>query len=82
MGLPLMEVLATLPDPRQRRCRRHPLPAILALAGAAVRAGTKSLEAMAPFGRDHGTGGTQQSGRHSPAHGTSRGSPAAAPSLT
>lgn len=39
MGLSLLEVLATLPDPRQRRGRRHPLPALLALAGVAILAG-------------------------------------------
>jgi hypothetical protein len=50
----LLEVLATVPDPRDPRGRRHPLPAILGLTVVAVLAGMKSLEAIAPFGRDHG----------------------------
>jgi hypothetical protein len=54
MGLCLMDVLATLPDPRKLRGRRHPLPAILALAVVAILAGHSSLEAIAQFGRDHG----------------------------
>jgi len=54
MGLCLMDVLATIPDPRKLRGRRHPLPAILALAVVAILAGHSSLEAIAQFGRDHG----------------------------
>src|SRR4051794_41119494 len=50
----LMEVLAALPDPRDRRGLRHPLPAVLALAVLAMLAGHSSLEAIAQFGRDHG----------------------------
>ena len=51
----LVEVLATIPDPRPRRGIRHPLPAILPLAVVATLAGSKSLEAIARFARDRGT---------------------------
>jgi hypothetical protein len=44
--------LATIPDARHSRGRRHPLPAILALAGAAMLAGCDSLLAIAEWGRD------------------------------
>ena len=47
--LSLVEVLATVPDPRFRRGRRHPLTAILSLAVVATLAGSKSLEAIAQF---------------------------------
>jgi DDE_Tnp_1-associated/Transposase DDE domain len=50
----LVELLATVPDPRKRRGRRHPLTAVLSLAVIAILAGHKSLEAIAQFGRDHG----------------------------
>jgi hypothetical protein len=52
--LSLVEELATVPDPRSRRGRRHPLRAILSLTVVAILAGMKSLEAIAQFGRDHG----------------------------
>src|SRR5262245_45332725 len=55
-GPSLLEVLATVPDPRKRRGLIHPLPAVLALTVVAVLAGHKSLEAIAQFGRDHGKG--------------------------
>ena len=54
MGLSLMEILHTIPDPRHPRGIRHPLPAMLALATLAILAGHSSLEAIAQFGRDHG----------------------------
>jgi hypothetical protein len=53
--LSLVEVLATIPDPRSRKGRRHPLTAVLSLTVVAILAGCKSLEAIAQFGRDHGT---------------------------
>jgi DDE_Tnp_1-associated/Transposase DDE domain len=53
--LALVEVLATVPDPRKPRGRRHPLTAVLSLAAVAILAGCKSLEAISQFGRDHGT---------------------------
>jgi hypothetical protein len=52
--LSLVEVLATIPDPRDRRGCRHPLTAVLSLTAVALLAGMKSLEAIAQFGRDHG----------------------------
>jgi len=55
-GPSLVELLATLPDPRKPRGRVHPLPAVLSLAVLAVLAGARSLEAIAQFGRDHGVG--------------------------
>jgi hypothetical protein len=53
--LSLAEALASVPDPRKRRGRRHPLAAVLSLTTVALLAGCKSLEAIAQFGRDHGT---------------------------
>jgi hypothetical protein len=52
--LSLVEVLATIPDPRKARGKRHPLTAVLSLAVVAILAGCKSLEAIAQFGRDRG----------------------------
>src|SRR5687768_10375206 len=50
----LVEVLASVPDPRSRKGRVHPLTAVLSLTIVAILAGMKSLEAIAQFGRDHG----------------------------
>jgi hypothetical protein len=55
-GPSLLELLATIPNPRKPRGRIHPLPAVLSLAVVALLAGMKSLEAIAQFGRDHGAG--------------------------
>ena len=52
--LPLLEVLAQIPDPRKPRGLRHPLPAILSLAVVAMLTGCKSYHAIAQFGRDKG----------------------------
>src|SRR6266511_847122 len=41
-----LERLAVVPDPRDRRGRRHPLVSVLALAAAAVLAGARSLTAI------------------------------------
>ena len=51
IGRSLLEAFATVPDPRRRRGRRHPLPAILALSTAAMLAGARSLYAIAQWGR-------------------------------
>jgi hypothetical protein len=50
----LFEALASVPDPRARRGKRHPLPAILSLAAVAILAACKSLEAIAQFAHDRG----------------------------
>lgn len=52
--LSLVEELATVPDPRSRKGRRHPLTAVLSLTVVATLAGMKGLQAIAQFGRDHG----------------------------
>jgi hypothetical protein len=45
----LLAYLATVPDPRATRGRRHPLVAILAMAAAAVLAGARSIAAIAEW---------------------------------
>jgi predicted transposase YbfD/YdcC len=45
----LLAYLATVPDPRAARGRRHPLIAILAMAAAAVLAGARSVTAIAEW---------------------------------
>jgi len=52
----LVEILATIPDPRGRCGKIHPLTAVLSLTVVATLAGMKTLEAIAQFGRDHGLG--------------------------
>jgi predicted transposase YbfD/YdcC len=48
----LLAYLATVPDPRAARGRRHPLIAILAIAAAAVLAGARSVTAIAEWAAD------------------------------
>jgi hypothetical protein len=43
----LLERLAMLPDPRDRRGRRHTLASVLAISAAAVAAGARSVTAIA-----------------------------------
>lgn len=52
LGPSLLRALAEVPDPRSRHGRRHPLPAILALATVAMLSGARSLYAMAQWGRE------------------------------
>jgi hypothetical protein len=51
LGEGLLAAFAAVPDPRSRHGRRHPLPAILALAAAAMLSGARSLYAIAQWGR-------------------------------
>ena len=48
----LLAYLASVPDPRATRGRRHPLVAILGLAAAAVLAGARSVTAIAEWATD------------------------------
>jgi DDE_Tnp_1-associated len=48
----LLAYLATIPDPRTPRGRRHPLVAILAIAAAAVLTGARSMTAIAEWAAD------------------------------
>jgi hypothetical protein len=49
-----LEILAEVPDPRNPKGIRHPLPAILSLAVLAMLCGARSYTAIAQFGRDKG----------------------------
>jgi predicted transposase YbfD/YdcC len=48
----LLERLAMLPDPRDRRGRRHTLASVLAVSAAAVAAGARSVTAIAEWATD------------------------------
>lgn len=48
----LYEALSEVPDPRYRKGRRHPLPAVLTLLVVAMLSGHRHLLAAAQFGRD------------------------------
>jgi hypothetical protein len=52
----LLSFLATVPDPRSRHGRRHPLQAILALVCCAIMCGAKSYAAIAQWGEDQDIG--------------------------
>jgi predicted transposase YbfD/YdcC len=64
---PLLEVFADIPDVRNRRGTRHPLPSILALACCAMLCGARSYSAIAEWGRNYGSRIAQALGfRHLP----------------
>lgn len=50
---PLAEYLAGMPEFRQARGRRHPLLAVLLLAGVARRGGARAERAIADWATDH-----------------------------
>ena len=56
----LPAVLASVPDPRGLRGRRHPLPAILTLAVCAMLSGARSLYAIHQWGRQQDAATGQQ----------------------
>lgn len=49
----LYDYLVQVPDPRDPRGVRHPLPAVLALVFCALLCGARHLSAIADWGRDH-----------------------------
>jgi predicted transposase YbfD/YdcC len=51
--VPLITVLAKVPDFRKSKGKRHPLAAILGLACAAALGGARSLTAISQWGREH-----------------------------
>ncbi len=53
-GLPFVQSIAALPDPRSRSGRRYSLVALLSLAVAATLAGCSSYSAIAEWGRLQG----------------------------
>lgn len=54
LGPSLLEAFRQVPDPRKARGKRHPLPAILALATSAMLCNCHSLYAISQWGREHG----------------------------
>ena len=50
---PLLDVIATIPDVRDRRGKRHPLAGVLALACAATLCGVRGYSAVAEWGHTY-----------------------------
>jgi len=48
----LLSFLASVPDPRSRHGRQHPLAAILALVSCAILCGARSYAAIAQWAQD------------------------------
>jgi hypothetical protein len=53
-GISLLDCFSLVPDPRSPLGKRHPLEAILTLCAVAMLCGSRSLYAIAQFGRDRG----------------------------
>lgn len=53
-GVSLMELFQDVPDPRRPQGKRHPLPALLALAVVGLLSGMTSYEAIVDFGKARG----------------------------
>lgn len=51
IGRSLLEAFESVPDPRSRHGRRHPLRAVLAMSVCAMLSGARSLYAIAQWGR-------------------------------
>jgi predicted transposase YbfD/YdcC len=62
MARPLIEILSEIPDFRKAKGKRHPLPAILAMACVAMMCGYRSYGAIAEWGRNYGEKLTQALG--------------------
>jgi hypothetical protein len=52
--IPLSEALASVPDPRSRHGRRHPLVPVLCLVTLGLLMGKRTLSSFARLGRDYG----------------------------
>ncbi len=53
-SMSLVEAFRSVPDPRGRHGRRHPLPAVLSMLAVGTLCGGRSIFAILQWGRDHG----------------------------